>query len=131
MNQPVKIEKGMYVRTKCNDFCNMIVIRKVEEKSEDDNGFFIDDYIIDTYGDEQNYLQENDISKCSYDLIDLVEEGDYVNGAKVVQIGKSIEGRKYITTEAYHKINYGNIFSNEIKSIVTKEQFESISYKVD
>lgn len=67
---------------------------------------------------------------AKHDPIDLIGIGDYVNGYKVVQIGKSIENRKFITTEAYHKINYGNVFKDEIESIVTKEQFERESYKV-
>lgn len=56
----MKINVGDYVRTKCNDFCNMVVIRKVEEIDEEDNKFWIDDYIIDIYGDEQNKLCEED-----------------------------------------------------------------------
>ncbi len=116
----MKLEAGMYVRTKEGYICKIL---KTNELCEDDG--YLDHNDIGSAN-----IQEKNIIKASYDIIDLIKVGDYVNGYKVVQIGKSIEGRKYITTEAYHKINYGNIFEKEIKSIVTKEQFEKISYKV-
>ena len=64
-----------------------------------------------------------DDEKASHNIIDLIEVGDYVNGYKVRQ---DEEGKLY-----YHKIiGYDLLEKCEIKSIVTKEQFESMSYKV-
>lgn len=65
----------------------------------------------------------DDIIKASDKLIDLIEDGDYVNGCKVVEILKET-----IIIE-----NYGEeeLFNEKIKSIVTKECFEQMSYKVE
>ena len=56
-------------------------------------------------------------------IIDLIECGDYVNGYLVEQIDK--DGFIVI-----HQGGYTFKSPNWIKIIVTKEQFESISYKV-
>lgn len=62
--------------------------------------------------------------KASYNIIDLIEVGDYVNGYKVdfVQDG-------YVVFNHNHPYQL-NIYPKDIKSIITKEQFESMSYKV-
>ena len=62
---------------------------------------------------------EFEIVKHSPNIIDLIEENDYVNGNKVV----SINGVLYVRDE-------GALSEIEIKSIVTKEQFNSVMYKV-
>lgn len=122
----MELRKGMYIRTKLNDFCNMVAIRKIDEIDyEDDNKFWIDDYIIDTFGDEQNKLSEEDVDKASDNIIDLIEIGDYVNGFPVIHNAKEHGGNIVIV------IN-GNAYTEEnIKSVVTKEQFESIKYEVE
>ena len=75
-----------------------------------------------------NYLtsveEKEKIIKHSSNLIDLIEVGDYVNGKLIhkVDIGKN-----------YAYIYYGNcktFTGYQIKSIVTKEQFKSVSYEV-
>ena len=78
------------------------------------------DRIPEDYWDD---FCHNDVVAISPNLIDLIEEGDYVNGSIVVEI---LHGDSVIVE------NYGEeqIFENGIKSIVTKEQFENISYKV-
>ena len=66
-----------------------------------------------------------EIVKVSHNLIDLIEVGDYVNGGQVRE-----------KTKDYIRISGGNFIfeylenEKDIKSIVTKEQFESMSYKV-
>ena len=73
---------------------------------------------------------KKDIINASSNIIDLIEVGDYVNGYKVIDI---VKGFKIIidkleldtTTGLYH-----NIGIKDIKSIVTKEQFESMEYKI-
>ncbi len=126
----MKIDVGMYVRTKNhNGFAGGIgKIEKIQEDKIHKTKWITLDRSLDGISFLVNI---SEIVKTSYDIIDLIEVGDYVNGYKVVQVSKSLEGRKYITTEAYHKINYGNIFEKEIKSIVTKEQFKAIEYKID
>lgn len=71
-----------------------------------------------------------DIIKSSYNIIDLIEVGDYVNGYKVYSGGK--KHFDYILTWDDVESYYMRIplFSVDIKSIVTKEQFEQMVYKV-
>lgn len=58
--------------------------------------------------------------KTSDNIIDLIEVGDYVNGFPVIHKENDILKCGLLV----------QFKENEIKSIVTKEQFESISYKV-
>ena len=80
------------------------------------------------------YTDENVIKKCkaSYNIIDILEVGDYVNGNKVIEIEKNykfIDGtiRDILWTDT--KMQKA-IWDETIKSIVTKEQFEQMAYKV-
>lgn len=81
----------------------------------------------------KNYYDEDKIKKASYNIIDLIKEGDYIDGQKVyyseefnalyVQ-GFNVDGDFYmifITKKS---------FINNIETIVTKEQFEQMSYKI-
>ena len=63
--------------------------------------------------------------KSSYNIIDLIEVGDYVNGLPVVHNAKNNGGNIVIVVngDAYNE--------EEIKSILTKEQYENNCYKVD
>lgn len=85
-------------------------------------------------------LTENDLKfeitkqNCkisSLNIIDLIQEGDYVNGHRVTNISK--EQGKII--EIYLDTNdlfEQDIYKKEdIKSIVTREMFESMEYKVE
>ena len=72
----------------------------------------------------------NNIVKHSPNLIDLIEVGDYVNGSKVIDIAQA-EKKAIYTEDIKQKQALIPICEYEIKSIVTKEQFESISYKVE
>ena len=110
----MKLEVGMYVRTK--------------------NGI-IDKVIIDYNGHcaspnceckhiscAKNYYDEDKIVKASYNIIDILEVGDYVNGWKVLYW---TDGTK-IVDDGYAT----NLDKIDIKSIVTKEQMEQMTYKV-
>ena len=95
----MKLEIGMYVRTK--------------------NGK------IWTINSQQAISgHRKDIINASYNIIDLLEVGDYVNGEKVML---NNDGNIKIGTTRDNIV-----FNNEkfIKSIVTKEQFESVQYEV-
>lgn len=118
----MELKEGMYIRTKINDFCNMVEIRKIDE-IDDDGSFWIDDYIIDTYGDEQNKLHEEDIEIESESIVNVIKPGDYVNGERVqykTYSGQLISDGGYDLLRKYQ----------DITSIVTKEQFESMKYWV-
>ena len=117
----------MYVRTKITDNCNCVYIRKIIE-IDDVNVFryriCIDEDVIDGWRDDRIYIEEEDISKASYKIISLIEDGDYVNGEKVEDVILDNKMSRIKTTEC------STYFEEDIKSIVTKEQFESMSYKV-
>lgn len=68
--------------------------------------------------------------EASYNIIDLIKGGDYVNGEKVT----SAEPVDKTDTDRY--LGFGDydyyIHTNEdIKDVVTKEQFESMKYIVE
>lgn len=135
----MKLKEGMYVRTKYNDFCNMVAIRKMDE-IDDDGSFWIDDYIIDTYGDEQNKLHEEDIEIASENIVDVLKVGDYVNGERVISLRKDIPERDihmnskdnfiFVDYDLENNWYYG-IDTDKIKTVVTKEQFENMAYKIE
>ena len=120
-----EIQVGEYVRTTSG------FIAKCIEKDEYDLEF--DDYIRVSYGEEWRnlYPSENDVLNHSFNLIDLIKVGDYVNGERVVDVGgawkDNLETITIIEVE-----NRGEIVNGaEIKSILTKEQFKSMEYKVE
>ena len=59
---------------------------------------------------------------ASHNLIDLIEIGDYVNGKEVTYVYPNLI--KVDSTDIWE------IHSCDIKSIVTKEQFELMKYEV-
>ena len=129
----MELKEGMYIRTKYNDFCNMVAIRKIDE-IDDDGSFWIDDYIIDTYGDEQNKLHEENVEFASEDIVNVIKPGDYVNGYLVTAVSKDVYGetivfvgQRLIEEAGY----YRSYYSKDIKTIVTKEQFENMAYEVE
>ena len=68
--------------------------------------------------------------KSSYNIIDLIEEGDYVNGVEV--IGKEFDN----FNKEYLQCGVGDYVIctfevKDIKTILTKEQYENNCYKVD
>ena len=116
----MKLEVGMYARTKDGYICRIININDYREPNM-------------KYGVEASYLRDimfigdNDIAKASYEIIDLIEVGDYVNGLPITKISE------YFSTHEKYIELYGTCsdWENEdIKSIVTKEQFESIKYRI-
>lgn len=72
---------------------------------------------------------ENIIGKPSSNPIDLIEVGDYVNGHKVIYTIGNIHKRIYV--EYVNMDELLEITSEQIKSIVTKEQFKSMEYEVE
>ena len=76
--------------------------------------------------------------KSSYNIIDLIEEGDYVNGSEVLNFeNKYIEEKDkficygVITENCYLENANSFIIEKKIKNILTKEQYENNCYKVE
>lgn len=117
----VKIEVGEYVRTK-------IGIGKILGIFEYDDGhkdYYTDNCIDDE--DNSTTLHIHQILKHSKNIIDLIKKGDYVNGYKVEDITIFKDGTFEIVFNEYQWITR----TTEIETIVTKEQFTSIEYKVE
>lgn len=102
----MKLEAGMYART----LNGIVKIDKIQ-----------DNVMKDTKG----HLHYGDFVKASYKIIDILEVGDYVNGCRVHKIANCIT----IILDNEENISWVN--PSDIKSILTKEQFESMSYKLE
>lgn len=67
------------------------------------------------------------ISKASHNIIDLIEVGDYVNGYLVLNVLDFNDNTRILSLE---RIYDNKITEEDIKSIVTKEQFENMEYRI-
>ena len=126
-----EIKVNEYVRTKGGD------IRKVSKimPCYENELLLSDTYYIEFDGKGnistyKNKQVEEFITKHSFCLIDLIEEGDYVNGYKVFQKEGTL-----LTTKGDGINRSGYIipisqYGEDIKSIVTKEQFNQMKYIV-
>ena len=70
-------------------------------------------------------------------LINLIKMGDYVNGYEVIYIDeKNAKGQREIKINKPYGIYYGEIHylwitkTNDIKEVLTKEQYEANVYKI-
>ena len=84
---------------------------------------------------EHNYYDEENIINASDDITDLIKAGDVIETPKgVFQVGY-IENNVIYTDDSkviacLRKDEHLCFENNIIKSIVTKEQFESVKYEV-
>lgn len=79
---------------------------------------------------EKNKYWLSEITKHKEKLIDLIEVGDYVNGARVGDIDIDNDEEEG-TGEKYLWCNERAIFEEDIKTVITKEQFKNMEYKVE
>lgn len=120
----MEIEVGEYVRLARNQGINRII--EIEDKR-----YILDTDIADEFGDNTCVLEEyqlkDEVLDHNKNIIDLVEVGDIVHIKDVLH-----EDITYIWSEDYLKALKEDI-QNGIKlvSIVTKEQMQSIEYKVE
>ena len=121
----MKLEEGMYVRTK-GGFIDKIISFK---------STISNDYVE---LEDEYYANKKDILKASHNIIDLVQENDFVNGEKVSSIqyeGVGFEHIKCVQTickfdSLDNQFYTETYFDKEIKSIVTKEQFSQMEYRL-
>ena len=115
-----KLEPNMYVRLNCN---YALGIGKTIGEIDEDN--FIKTKFKDGF---ECSLPTYMIAQASHNIIDLIQFGDYVNGYPVYETGVfGHNGKSFCRL-------YGNVapfYEEEIKSLVTKEQFESMKYEVE
>lgn len=118
---------GDYVRTK-NEGIGKII--KIEPFMNDIHIFLDSKKGNITFQSKDGVFKvnnEQNIVKSSPNIIDLIEVGDYINGYKVDEV----DYEKYTiyignTNECIEQV----LWRKDIKSIVTKEQFESMKYEV-
>lgn len=114
----MELKPDMYVRTKDGD---MFVLDKIE-----------DNHLIPKYVHIPYIITEEDVIKTSYNIIDLIEVGDYVNGYLVIEKPYTYHDIQFVSVNTQDSWSWGKgeMPIENIKSIVTKEMFESMSYKV-
>ena len=105
----------MYYRTYSGFINKIISIKNFNEREYLLNGF---------------YINKDTIKKASYNIIDILEEGDYVNGYPIYEIIEYPDNTKAIVIADDNESIIWEENSQYIKSIVTKEQFEQMAYKV-
>ena len=71
-------------------------------------------------------IDKDTIVKASYNIIDILEVGDYVNSYYVEDVLKTFVN----VAVGSNCFQSPTIYEKDIKSIVTKEQFESMSYRI-
>lgn len=129
----MKLEVGMYVRTKRRTLQppQIARIKNISKDSSYKNQYYIelDKNLIPSY---EYHIYKEDIENAKHSPIELVKVGDYVNGHKVERVDEPCQLNPYgsVKFRIDENYDYEEILGNEIKSIVTKEQFESMAYKV-
>ena len=125
----MELEVGMYVRFDWKKQQLPILIGKITEVhyDEDEKYYF---YLTD------NGLvigEDNLVKEPSFNPIDLIQVGDYVNGLKITLINEPSMANCYkriVYAEDREGYLIESFNENDIKSIVTKEQFESMQYRI-
>ena len=109
---------GDYVRTKSG------YIYKVKDTK--------DDIILDNDYPLFSIIRLQGEVKSSPNIIDLIEVGDYVNGYCVLKEHYTYMGEHFIGLDTLNSWEWGigNMPTKYIKSIVTREQFETMQYEV-
>ena len=140
---------GMYVRTKNGN------IRKIVEltntKFIDEPDYYVDKVLIDIEQNEredtiymEKWLFNDDIIKASYNITDLIEVGDIItfkNDKDIYRVNcipNKENGCECFYLEFDYADKYGvediRVFieemENDLESIVTKEQFSSMEYRL-
>lgn len=139
----MKLEVGMYLRYEGLD-SDFPIIQKIIDLeipgrcgakykvfTDKTNGWFIDsDYI-------EMAIESSEIPQPSFNIIDILEIGDYVNGSEILGFENEYieEDDKFIpfgviTENCYLDNNKSWIIEKDIKSVITHEQMEQMTYKV-
>lgn len=105
----LEVKENMYYRTYSGSINKITSIKDYNEREYLLNGF---------------YINKDTIKKVSYNIIDILKVGDYVNGCKVIKNTLKDGGNIVI-------VQGGNCFTNEeIKLVITHEQMERMAYNV-
>lgn len=117
----MKLEVGMYVRTlfgikKIHHIDAKKTVWKYLYKINDNNEYFA--------------LSDNDIIDADFDIINIIKEGDYINGERIDSVvPKDICGDEVLDNQHIFTRN-DEIYEKNIKTIVSKEQFKNMEYRI-
>ena len=114
----MKISKGMYIRYK---YYNEQKIGKIDFIKQDE---LLDENLIGLINDER--VLEGNIVKASFNIVDLIEVGDYVNGVEV----EDINDKELMLADTHLWIDK-EVANRLIETIITKEQFNFMKYVVE
>ena len=103
---------GMYIRTNYGIIDKILKLNKSYVKGVSQN-------------DELYAYDIDNIVKASYNIIDILKKGDYVNGHRVEEI--DFDDEEIFTDSEYY---CGIVEFCNIKSVITHEQMEQMAYKV-
>ena len=95
-------------------------------------GEFLTDEIIQ-FNDGKIYerrVRRKQVVKHSKEVIDLIEVGDYVNGYRIDNIINGVLVNRAVGIDRSGVLTPIIQYEQDIKTILTKEQFEQNSYKV-
>ena len=121
----MKLEEGMYVRTKKG------MMAKIISKEDVSGSLHKEEIVFILDNGNRLALNSRKVIKARYNIIDLIEEGDYVNGKYVYENGFDFSGKRclHMQSSATYACEVF-LYEEDIKDIVTKEQFESMKYEV-
>lgn len=123
-----KFSVGMYVRTKNG------LISKIQGINEYSIALknTCCERLRDKYFTFPNEEKIYEITKSSFNLIDLIEVGDYVNGWLVNEIWEDKIDLGDKNFACAHKFNFDKhyVWKDEIKEVLTHEQYSANVYKV-
>lgn len=114
-----EIKVGEYIRSNDGYIAKIIEVKK---SKRDCDTYYCTDVIM-----ASGFYEH--IKKHSPNIIDLIEEGDYVNGMEVIKIGSEHREIKVLYYNGYYTDNL-TLTEADINSVVTKEQFEQMKYIV-
>lgn len=114
----MKLEVGQFARLK-SGYSDELGIGKID---------FVANCGVATIGFKNKKLGVfiEDIKKASYNIIDILEVGDCVNGVEIINIDD-----EWITTSDIQVPILKSIANGMIKSVITHEQMEQMAYKVE
>lgn len=126
----MKLEVGMYVRHKPLLSSKYVKINKIKEIEEKENCLYI-------WLEDKDLITEKYLIKVSYNIIDILEVGDYVNGSEILDFENRYieEDDKFvpigvITENCYLENTDSWIIEKNIKSVITHEQMEQMEYRI-
>lgn len=129
----MELKEGMYVRSKYGiaKYVHKAVTKVTIYRIVDKN------IVYDNEENWQDSLLDNEIIKASNNIIDLIEYGDFITLGEnnyPLQVRNVWEHAGDIHIELSNGAKFEDLHNNKdfkIYSIVTKEQFEAMEYKID